>query len=127
MFRFSLIAIFVLFAGMFALAATPKEEKLDEYPSIQGGMSALIPHIKYPDAARKEGVTGKVFISLRVDIDGAVDSIKVVKSARADLDEAALAAIRAVKWVPAKKNGKPVATFVTIPIDFKLDCKKKSE
>lgn len=101
------------------------QDKLDEMPKIKGGMGELVKNIKYPEAAKKEGIMGKVFVKAVIDENGNVLKAKVVKSVNQDLDAAAVKAVKMTKFEPGVKDGKNVKAEVTIPIKFKLDGKNK--
>jgi len=101
------------------------QDKLDEMPKIKGGMGELAKNIKYPEAAKKEGIMGKVLVKAVIDENGNVTETEVVKSVDIDLDKAAVAAVKMTKFVPGVKDGNNVKSEVTIPIKFKLDGKKK--
>lgn len=78
---------------------------------------------KYTDFARSAGLEGRVIVRAEVFEDGTVGAVEVVKSLQSGeggLDEQALKAVRTWKFIPAKNQGKPVAVWVTFPIDFKL-------
>lgn len=46
---------------------------------------------------------------------------KIIKSLRdAECDQAAINAIKAIRWRPAKAKGKSVSLWVSIPVRFKL-------
>ncbi len=47
--------------------------------------------------------------------------MRLLRGVRDDLDSAALAAVAGVSFVPAMKNGQPVAVRVAIPIRFRLN------
>ncbi len=79
---------------------------------------------KYPDFARKAGVQGTVILEVEVYRDGSVRNIVVKKSIQAGpggLDEAAITAVRAVRFQPGKSGGNPVDTKVILPVEFKLN------
>ena len=94
-------------------------------PQIKGGISQLAANIKYPDAAKKEGIMGTVFVKALIDQEGNVESAEVEKSVDKNLDAAAITAVKMTKFVPGIKDGNNVKAEVTIPIKFKLDDKKK--
>ena len=73
---------------------------------------------RYPDALRRDGITGMVSISVTIDEKGAVTSATVTKSTNSGFDEPALDAVRQWKFKPAKKGGQPVAVTVVLPIRF---------
>ena len=65
-------------------------------------------------------------VTLEVDVykDGTVGNIKVVRSVQpgpGGLDEAAINAVKRVRFQPGKSSGNAVDTRVTIPVEFKLN------
>jgi protein TonB len=81
-------------------------------------LDRVAPH--YPDSARKEKVTGQVIIQAVIEKDGSVARAFVVRPVHPDLDAAALEAVRQWQYEPARQNGKPVAVYMTITVDFRL-------
>lgn len=75
---------------------------------------------RYPDSARKEKITGQVVVQAVIEKDGTVARATVVRPVHPDLDAAALEAVRQWRYEPAKQNGKPVAVYMTITVDFRL-------
>ena len=78
----------------------------------------------YPAFAKIAGIEGQVYLEVEVLIDGSVGAIEVRKSLMAGpggLDEAAVTAVKQWKYSPAKSNGKPVAVWITFPVDFSLN------
>ena len=73
----------------------------------------------YPDAAQKAGLTGSVFMKFKVNVDGSVSHINVMKG-KAIFHEAAINAISQYRFHPAKHEGELVPVWMTIPIRFKL-------
>ena len=93
----------------------------DEPPTPLGGFGSIQKNLKYPEIARKAGVEGKVIIHVLVDAKGNVVKTKVLKSlGNNGCDEAAIAAIKKVKWKPAMQRDKPVKVWVSIPVIFQL-------
>ena len=89
-----------------------------------GGTAAVMDLISgkvlYPDAARKDGVEGKVGLEFTVSETGDIVNILVTDSLHPALDSAAVAAAAAMPaWSPAIQDGKPVATTIKLPIFFK--------
>jgi protein TonB len=113
---------------LFILSCTTiAQEKLDKMPSIKGGITELAKNIKYPESAKKEGIMGKVMVKAIIDENGKVIETEVLKGVNAELDEAAVKAVKLTKFEAGVMDGKNVKAEVTIPISFKLDdCKKKS-
>jgi periplasmic protein TonB len=93
----------------------------DEPPSPIGGFTAIQKKLKYPEIARKAGVEGRVYVNVLIDQKGNVVDTKILKSlGNNGCDQAAMSAIKSVKWTPAKQRDKPVKVWVGIPVVFKL-------
>ncbi len=93
----------------------------DEEPRPIGGFAAIQRALKYPEIARKAGIEGKVIVHVLVNEKGIVEKTKILKSlGHSGCDEAAVNAIRSVKWKPALQRDKPVKVWVAIPVIFKL-------
>lgn len=79
------------------------------------------PKPKYPLIARKRGHEGEVLLKVWVLEDGSVGELKLEKpSGYSVLDESALNSVRNWIFVPGKRNGIPIRSWVTIPIKFQL-------
>src|SRR4051812_15983480 len=72
----------------------------------------------YPPSALAEQKHADVVLAVTVDADGHVSKIDVLTSAGDDLDQAAVVAARQWTFVPAKRNGKPVASRIRVPFHF---------
>jgi TonB family protein len=112
--------------------ASPKEQgeeyiAFDSYPTPVGGFESLGKNVKYPEAGLKSGTQGRVLVTISFDDKGDIVKTEVVESMGADFDKAAVKAIQETKWTPAIAKGLPAACQVVIPIQFKLDDKKKDE
>lgn len=93
----------------------------DEAPQPIGGFEAIQKKLVYPEIARKAGIEGQVTVYAHINEKGEVVDTKIlVPLGNSGCNEAAVAAIRAVKWKPAKQRDKPVAVWVSIPVKFKL-------
>lgn len=93
----------------------------DEPPVPVGGYAAIQRNLKYPEFARRAGVEGRVHLNVHVDVDGTVLEVQVTRSMGFDAcDEAAVAAVRSVKWKPALQRDRPVRVWLALPIDFRL-------
>jgi TonB family protein len=81
-------------------------------------------YLKYPEAAVRDGVQGRVTVEFIVDKDGKVTDVRVVKGVSDELDAEAVKVVSASpKWKPGRVNGNKVRTVVSIPIEFKLEKK----
>jgi TonB family protein len=127
---FLTLALLLAFSAV-GLAQTPAAAPpdtaaaFDTPPQPVGGTAAPLYQVKYPEAARKDGIEGKVLVSVTVSADGHTAEAEILKGVRADLDQAARAAVLATRWEPAQKNHHPVSVKVVVPIQFKLDKTKK--
>lgn len=72
---------------------------------------------RYPETARARGVEGTVTVRAHVLKDGSVGDVRVVQSVPA-LDEAAMDCVRQWEFKPAIARGKPVASWVVVPLKF---------
>jgi periplasmic protein TonB len=103
---------------------TPFFVPYDSRPEIIGGMAEVKKYLKYPEIARRAGVAGTVFVQVLVDIQGNVIDTKVIKSlGNNGCDEAAIIALKKVKWKPALQRDKPVQVWIGIPVVFQLKDK----
>jgi periplasmic protein TonB len=66
-------------------------------------------------------VEGSVMLSIVVDVNGSVVFAKVIHGPGYGLDEAALGAMKRLKFHPAIKNGEPVSTEMKYTYTFLLD------
>ena len=83
-------------------------------------MEFIAGQVTYPEAAKADGVEGKVFVEFTIAETGEVTNVFVKKPLHPALDSAAIAAAEAMPaWSPAMKDGEPVATTITLPIFFK--------
>jgi protein TonB len=106
----------------------PKEDEevpafvpYDSPPEPIGGFAAIQRNLSYPEIARRAGVEGMVMIYALINTRGEVVQTKVLKSlGNNGCDEAAIEAIKKVKWKPALQRDKPVKVWVSIPVNFKL-------
>ena len=103
---------------------------VEQMPEFPGGAHALFEflgkNIRYPEAAEKAGIQGRVIVTFVVMKDGSVDRAKVVKSVSPELDAEALRCVKSMpKWIPGKQNGEAVNVKYTIPLTFRLDDAKE--
>ena len=74
----------------------------------------------YPPIARAAKMQGIVFIEATIDKEGNVKNAKVLRSAQAILDQAALEAVSQWKYSPTLLNGQPVDVIMTVTVNFTL-------
>ncbi len=83
----------------------------------------------YPETARKSHKDGMVIVKVVVLEDGMVDQLKIMQEdpKQFGFGDAAMEAIRQWRYEPALKAGKPVAVYMMIHVDFKLDANKPAK
>lgn len=99
---------------------------VDEMPLFPDGDSALLKYIAektvYPDAAKKNHITGKVIVKFVVGKDCSVSDVSVLQGVEPSLDAEAVRVVKSLPKFekPAKSKGKPVAVWYMVPITFAL-------
>ena len=79
------------------------------------------PRPAYPPIARKLGLEGIVLLRVDVNAKGAPEKIAIAQTSGATLlDEAAMKAVQAWTFVPARRGDTPIAHPVEVPIRFQL-------
>jgi len=80
------------------------------------------PAPRYPDAARRAGEQGTVTLRVRVGRDGFASSVMVEQSSGSPhLDAAALEAVKAWRFTPARRGADAVESWMRVPIVFRLE------
>ena len=83
-------------------------------------------YLRYPQYAVENGIRGRVQVSFVIDEKGKVRDVKVVKGVHPSLDDEAVRVIEASPdWKPGKLGGKPVRSYLTLNVEFKLKKAKK--
>ncbi len=90
---------------------------VEQMPEFPGGDAArvkfLSENIQYPLQAVESGIQGTVYVSFIVDIDGRLDSIKILRGIGGGCDEEALRVVKNMpKWKPGLQGGKLVTDYV---------------
>ena len=113
-----------------AVEAAPKEEEIftvvEQQPEFSGGMAALgqylSKNLRYPAAAQRANVAGKVFVSFVVNTDGSIQDVQILKGLGFGTDEEAQRVVKGMpKWRPGKQSGRPVRVKYNLPINFTLE------
>lgn len=82
-------------------------------------------NLVYPERAMATDLSGVVTLRLKIDHQGVLRDATVVDAQPVGVFEsAALEAVRALKFRPAKRNGLPVASVKTIEVPFHPDCRR---
>lgn len=76
----------------------------------------------YPPEAQAAGIKGSAVLSIAVAIDGRAQSVTVKQtSGNAQLDAAAVEAMKQCRFSPATKNGSPIASEHVLRYTFRID------
>ena len=97
-------------------------EQMPEYVGGQEEMiKFLIKEVKYPENAKKNKITGKVFVSFVVTSTGNVELAKVERGVDPELDAEAVRVVSKMPpWKPGMQHGQAVSVQYTMPIMFAL-------
>ncbi|MCQ2260805.1 MAG: energy transducer TonB [Bacteroidales bacterium] len=98
---------------------------VEEEPDFPGGMEALLKYlqdnIQYPQLAKENNITGKVFVTFVVEKDGRVTQVKLLRDIGGGCGNEAMRVVKAMpKWKPGKQQGRPVRTQFNLPVVFNL-------
>jgi TonB family protein len=107
----------VITAARSAYAASLKSD------GVQPRAFALLPHriIVYPILAWRHNEQGDVILRLLVGANGAVDDVRILRSSgHAQLDAAALIGVGYWFYLPAVRNHRAVATWITVEVRFRI-------
>ena len=116
--------------GEKATAGSPAAHASSAASSGEGTYSPAIfaadylsnPRPAYPPLARRRGEEGQVLLRVLVSAAGRAAQLELQQSSgSALLDEAAQAAVRQWKFVPAQRGGVAVESRVLVPIVFRLE------
>jgi hypothetical protein len=132
----------------------PVSDSCEQLPQFPGGeaklMEFIAQNIKYPEAAKKYGVQGRVLVQFIVEKDGRLTSAKVLENTQesgtsmvivtammpekerqdaeghnagvqAMRDEAIRVVNAMPSWLPGKQKGKPVRCKFVIPVTYRLN------
>jgi TonB family protein len=99
---------------------------VDEDAHYQNGNKDLMTYIQqnlvYPQYAINHNIKGKVYLKFVVLADGKVSQVKVIRGASPCLDREAVRVISEMpNWVPGKMEGKNVASYFQLPLNFSLE------
>ena len=94
-------------------------------PEFPGGMEALYKYlrenIKYPELAKQNNITGKVYVTFVVERDGSIANPRVLKDIGGGCGQEAIRVVKSMsKWTPGKQRGKSVRVQFNLPVNFNL-------
>ena len=103
-------------------AAAPARRRPAAPRTITSGVEYLrAPQPEYPALSKRMGEQGKVVLRILVNEKGLPDQVLVqTSSGFARLDEAGRQAALRALFKPHLEDGRPVAVFVIVPLNFQL-------
>jgi TonB family protein len=101
---------------------------VETMPSFPGGDKRILNFIasntKYPQAAKLNGIEGKVIVRFCVEASGKVSRVSILKGVDTDLDYEAYRVVSSLpKFSPGIQNGKAVPVWYMVPVNFVLNKK----
>jgi protein TonB len=75
---------------------------------------------RYTELARRAGTQGTVILEAVIDKKGRVSNVRILKGLPMGLDAEAVAAVQDWTFEPAKMDGRPVAVYYTLTVNFKI-------
>jgi protein TonB len=78
------------------------------------------PEPEFSEEARKAKFQGVVTVSIIVDAQGRPQNVHVTRGVGMGLDEKAMEAVRQYRFKPGTENGKPVATYLNVEVNFEI-------
>jgi protein TonB len=97
-------------------------ESMPEFPGGQKEMFKYLgKNIKFPAAAKANGIQGKVYVNFTIGKNGEIRDIKILRGVHDLLDKEAVRVVKAMpKWKAGKQRGKTVSVSYNLPINFTL-------
>lgn len=94
-------------------------------PSFPGGMEAmykfLAENIKYPQEARDNNISGKVYVTFIVETDGRITNPRLLRDIGGGCGQEAIRVVKSMpRWNPGKNNGQPARVQFNLPVNFTL-------
>ncbi len=122
------ISIFIL---LFAVSSSSFAQTKASYvvvekmPTFAGGDQAFTKYIhdniQYPADAKKEKISGIVYVKFLITSQGKVTNARILRKRHSSLDAEALRIINSSPaWTPGMQSGKKVAVWYTVPVKFTL-------
>lgn len=104
----------------------PLPETPDVVPSpgapLRGPVAVRNDPPSYPALARRLGYEGKVELYAEILASGVCGEIRIRRSSgHRMLDQAAIRAVRRWRFQPGQRWGRPIATWIMVPIEFNIE------
>lgn len=90
------------------------EKPIDQPTPLYGGTA-----VEYPLEMWDAGIEGETVLRVLVNAEGGVDRVEIIESSGvARLDSAAVAGARAMRFTPARRDGKRIPVWAEVPVEF---------
>ncbi|MBI2295273.1 MAG: energy transducer TonB [Betaproteobacteria bacterium] len=97
--------------------------ELDSYPRPVAPL-----RLDYPSGAGRDGAPGRAQFSLYIDEHGVVNQVSVVETALpGNVEDELRAALAATRFIPARKDGRPVKSRILLSISFAAAGESKEQ
>jgi len=94
-------------------------EPVDGYPALYEYFAR---NLIYPREVKSDSIHGVVTVSFIINTQGEPEQVTVKNSLGEPFEKEALRLVQKMpKWKPAKLNGKPVASRISLPITFQVE------
>lgn len=98
---------------------------VEEQPEFPGGVEKLYEflgkNIKYPQLAKENNITGKVYVTFVVEKDGSITNPRILRDIGGGCGQEAIRVLKSMpKWKPGKQRGKGVRVQFNLPVSFNL-------
>ena len=99
---------------------------VEQKPSFNGGDANefskwVNSRLVYPEIAKENGVQGRVTLQFKVEADGRVTNVRVLRGVDESLDKEAVRVVSSSpKWKPGRQRDRAVPVTYTFPVIFQL-------
>jgi TonB family protein len=101
-------------------APSARGTRLDATPAITVAQILEKPRPAYSEEARRLQIEGEVQLEILFGASGEIRILRVVRGLGHGLDENAVQAARTIRFLPARRDGRPVDSTATVHIIFQL-------
>lgn len=121
------ITVFLLFSASAGFSQSENDSiyrNVDESALFQGGYGEMIKyiakHINYPPCIPDE-INTHSYIQFVIEKNGTVSNVMTLKPSECDIcDKETVRVVNTMPlWIPAKRNGEAVRSYVVIPYHFR--------
>ncbi len=93
--------------------------KYSSKPEIADSISSIIEKLNVAWPNIYNGVEGKLAVSINIDNEGSIDSVKIIKGLEHNLDSTAREVIKTIKFTPAKIGEEKITSEVVLLFNYR--------